>query len=137
MFPQTKGRRGNGGKRADLGGQYFRSAWEANYARYLNWLQARGQIVGWEFEPVTFEFPIRKGSRFYVPDFRVTEADGSVSFHEVKGWMDPRSATKLRRMAKYHPTVPVVLIGKDEYRAIARTMAAMLPGWEGGEARRD
>lgn len=136
-FPQTTGRRGAGGKRADLGGVYFRSSWEANYARYLTWLQAQGVIRSWEFEPETFEFPIRKGQRFYVPDFRVTEADGSVSYHEVKGWMDPRSATKLRRMAKYHPEVRIVLIGKDEYRAIARSMSRMLPGWEGGRARND
>lgn len=43
--------RARGGRRADIGPMYFRSAWEANYARYLNWLLARGEIDRWEYEP--------------------------------------------------------------------------------------
>ena len=132
MFPQTRTRRGHGGRRDDLGGLYVRSAWEANYARYLTWLQGRGMIASWSFEPTTFEFPVQRGSRFYTPDFLVVERDGSSSYHEVKGWMDPRSATKLRRMAKYHPEVRLVLIDKEAYRAIARDAAPFIPAWEGG-----
>lgn len=135
MFPQTRTRRGRGGRRDDLGGRYFRSAWEANYARYLNWLVARGEVREWSYEPETFEFPIKRGSRFYTPDFRVTERDGLVRYHEVKGWMDPRSATKLRRMARYHPGVPMVLVDKEAYRAIASSVSGMVPSWEGGTLR--
>ena len=59
-----------GGKRADLANRYFRSSWEAKWARYLNWLASLHEIWGWEYEPQTFEFvEIKKGTRFYTPDF--------------------------------------------------------------------
>jgi len=119
------------GKREDLGGLYFRSAWEANYARYLTWLQETGNIQAWAFEPDEFEFvAIKRGTRFYLPDFRVTNNDGSIEYHEIKGYMDATSATKLKRMAKYYPDVKVILIDKEGYRAIARQMRS-LPNWEG------
>jgi hypothetical protein len=132
QFPQTVSRRGRGGRRDDLGGQYFRSSWEANWARYLNWLKSIGEIRSWEFESKTFEFKgIKRGSRFYTPDFLVTNKDGSQEYHEIKGYMDARSATKLKRMKKYHPTVKVVLIDKGAYVATASKVCGLIPGWEG------
>jgi hypothetical protein len=119
-----------GGRRDDLGGRYFRSSWEANYARYLDWLVRLGVIKSWEFEPVTFEFPVKRGSRFYTPDFRVTELDGSNRFHEVKGWMDAKSATKLKRMEIHHPTVEIELVDSRTYRRIAKENAWAIPNWE-------
>lgn len=122
---------GRGGKREDLNGQYFRSSWEANYARYLNWLISIGEIQSWEFEPETFEFvKIKKGNRFYTPDFRITNNDGSIEFHEIKGYMDENSATKLKRMSKYYPDIKLVLIDKDAYRALAKSVRALITGWE-------
>lgn len=135
----TKGRviqsgrnvRSKAGRRSDIGNQYFRSAWEANYARYLNWLKARGEIKNWEYEPETFEFhKIKRGSRFYLPDFRVTNKNDSQEYHEVKGWMDQKSKTKLARMAKYYPKVPLILIDTTQYRSLARQVSAMIPNWE-------
>ena len=55
-------------------------------ARYLNWLISRGELVSWEYEPDTFEFvKIKRGSRFYTPDFKLKEMDGSTVYWEVKG----------------------------------------------------
>jgi predicted nucleic acid-binding Zn ribbon protein len=130
LFPQTKSRRGNGGKREDLDGLYVRSSWEANWARYLNWLQRLGEVSSWQFEPETFEFPVKRGARFYTPDFRVVRPDGSVEYHEVKGWMDQKSATKLKRMEKYHPHVKIILIDKETYRQVAVKVGGMIPYWE-------
>lgn len=122
---------GNGGKRADLGGLYVRSSWEANYARYLNWLVAQRQIASWEYEVDTFEFQkIKRGTRFYTPDFKIHNPDGSIEYHEIKGYMDKRSATKLRRMAKYYPAVKVVLIDGPVYKAIAKTACRLVDNWE-------
>lgn len=119
------------GRREDLDNIFFRSAWEANYARYLNWLKARGDIIGWEYEPVTFWFEkIRRGVRSYKPDFRVTEANQTY-FVEVKGWMDPKSKTKLARMKRYHPDVEVRLVGERQYREIASKLGRLISGWEG------
>lgn len=83
------------GKRADLGGQFFRSATEANYARFLNMFN-----VKWEYEPKEFEFyAIARGTRFYIPDFYLPDKDAWI---EVKGWMDSKSVIKLKRFKKYY-----------------------------------
>lgn len=120
-----------GGKRADLGDLYVRSAWEANYARYLNWLVEIGEIVEWEFEPDEFEFVgIKRGTRFYIPDFKIHNCDGTIEYHEVKGYMDAASATKLKRMAKYYPDVRVKVIDKKCYRALASQLRSVIPEWE-------
>jgi hypothetical protein len=123
--------RGSMGKREDLGGLYVRSSWEANYCRYLNWLIAQGQITKWEYEPDIFEFTkIKRGCRSYLPDFKITNLDGSIEYHEVKGWMDTKSITKLSRMAKYYPEIKLIIIAKDEYYAIRNSVKSFIPEWE-------
>ena len=120
-----------GGKREDLGGLYVRSSWEANYCRYLNWLVEIGQIVSWEFEPDTFEFVgIKRGTRFYTPDFKIVNSDGSIEYHEVKGYMDAKSKTKLKRMKKYYPDVKLIVIDSDAYKALARDVKNFITNWE-------
>lgn len=120
----------------EVGGKRFfaRSRWEANYARYLEFLKVNGEISEWEHEPETFWFEaIRRGSRSYLPDFRVTNKDGSVEYHEVKGWMDSRSRTKIRRMAKYHPLVKLVVRDTKWFRSNGVKLAGIIPGWETNE----
>ena len=130
-------RRSKIGKREDLDNQFFRSSWEANYARYLNWLLSIDEIQSWDYEPDTFEFhEIKRGTRFYTPDFKVTENNGQVIYHEVKGWMDPKSKTKLKRMAKYYPDVKLILIDKDAYYALARDVSSFIPNWERGSGKK-
>lgn len=117
----------------EIGGMriYARSRWEANYARYLEWLRINGSIQKWEHEPETFWFEaIKRGCRSYLPDFRVTENDGRIFYHEVKGWFDARSKTKLKRMAKYHPTVALRLIAAPWFKANERKLACLIPNWE-------
>lgn len=110
---------------------YYRSRWEANYARYLEWLKSRGEIKDWQHEPETFWFDaIKRGVRSYLPDFRVWENEGTSRLHEVKGWMDARSKTTLKRMAKYHPQETIILIRERDYNAIARKVGGMIEGWE-------
>lgn len=117
------------GKRDDLGGMFFRSAWEANYARYLDWLQQRGEIQRWQYEPETFVFHgVTRGVLTYTPDFKVYEGGGHV-FHEVKGWMDAKSKAKLKRMADHYPSERIIVIGPPEYRSIAK-WSGLIPMWE-------
>lgn len=98
---------------------YFRSGWEVNYARYLEFLKDNGKISKWEYEPDTFWFEkIKRGVRSYTPDFKVFNLDGTFEYHEVKGWMDKKSATKLKRMGIYHPQIKMVLIDKSVYKSI-------------------
>jgi hypothetical protein len=121
---------GRGGTREDLG-IYVRSSWEANWARYLNFLKARGEIIAWEYEADTFEFKgIKRGTTFYTPDFKVTEASGRIVYHEVKGYMTQEGRTKLKRMKKYYPHIIVELVDATRYRAMAKMASAIVPGWE-------
>lgn len=127
MYSRTKA-----GKRADLANRYFRSRWEANYARFLNWMQARGEIVAWEYECFTFWFEaIKRGTRCYTPDFRVVFPDGHHEWHEVKGWMDAASRVRLERMARYYPGEIVKVIGEDWFKQATKTgLAGAIPHWE-------
>ena len=114
-----------GGKR-----NYYRSGAESNYAYYLEWLKCQKQISDWEHEPHTFWFDgIKRGVVSYLPDFRVIEMSGAVVYHEVKGFMDSRSMTKIKRMAKYHPTVKLIVIDSKGYRALAKSVSSFVPGW--------
>lgn len=121
-----------GGKRF-----YARSRWEANYARVLQWRKENGVIVEWEHEPKTFWFEkILRGVRSYLPDFLVSLRGGAHEFHEVKGWMDPKSKTKLKRMKKYHPTERVVVIGKDFFKSRnTANFRLVIPDWEIGNGQ--
>ena len=118
---------------------YFRSRWEANYARYLEFLRTHGEIVGWEHEPQTFWFEkIRRGVRSYLPDFRVTlkckEENllklPDFEYHEVKGWMDARSRTTINRMRIYHPNVKLVIIDKEWFKRTGKQMSGLITDWE-------
>lgn len=111
--------------------KFFRSKWEANYAHYLQWLKENKQIADWKHEPKTFWFEgVKRGCVSYLPDFCVTELSGAESYHEVKGWMDARSKTKIKRMAKYHPTVKLIVIDAKGYAALKKKCEVLVPGWE-------
>lgn len=111
--------------------KFFRSSWEANYARYLEMLRQRGEIISWEHEPAAFKFAV-EGTKCtsYLPDFRITHLGGSVEFHEVKGWKDADSMLKLERMVIYHPLVFVKVIDKAWFSANARDLKNQIPDWE-------
>lgn len=117
----------------EIGGyrKYYRSRWEANYARYLEYLRIRGEITDWAHEPTTFWFEgIRRGVNNYLPDFRVVYPERGEEYHEVKGWMDSKSATKIKRMGRYHPDVKLVIIDRKIYSGLEREFGKIIEGWE-------
>ena len=131
--PQNTFTRGKGGKRFDLNNQYFRSRYEANYARYLNFLIANnGGIVRWEYEADTFWFEkIKRGVRSYTPDFKVYLTEGGVEYHEVKGWDYAKGITARKRMALYHPLVKLILVDEGFFKALTRQgIDKLIEGWE-------
>ena len=121
-----------GGRREDLGVTYFRSSWEANYARYLNFLIRLGAVEKWDFEPTTFWFDgVRRGTNSYKPDFRVFYKNDPIpEYIELKGWVVAKDKTKWRRMAKYHPDIKLVIIKAKEYYAIQKKWASSIQNWE-------
>lgn len=106
---------------------YFRSKWEANYALFLDFLIEKGEIKDWQFEPDVFMFEeIKLGTRSYRPDFKVFNKDGSFEYHEVKGYMDSKSKTKLKRMAKYYPEFKLVLVDSVYYRDLIKKLKGII-----------
>ncbi len=86
---------------------------ELQYARMLEKKKELGLIKDFEHEPRVFWFlEIKRGIRCYLPDFRVDNLDGSCEWHEVKGYMDSKSATKIKRFRKYYPEEKLVVFMK-------------------------
>jgi hypothetical protein len=105
---------------------FFRSKWEANYALYLDFLIDCKEIIKWEFEPDTFMFgKIKLGIRSYTPDFKVFNNNSSHEYHEVKGYMDSKSKTKLKRFAKYYPDEKLILIDGPQYNLLKKQIGKL------------
>jgi hypothetical protein len=121
-----------GGHREDLNGTYFRSAWEANYARYLNLLVKMKVVEYWAFEPETFWFEnIRRGTRSFLIDFKVKYANEDKPVYvEIKGYMDKKSKTKISRFRKYYPQHRLEVIGAKEYYALRDRWSSAISTWE-------
>ena len=110
---------------------YFRSRWEANYARYLQFLKEHAQIQDWEHEPETFWFlEIKRGVRSYLPDFKVFNKDGTHYFVEVKGYYDAKSLTKIKRFKKYYPKEKLYLVDTKWFTTNNAKLSGLILGWE-------
>ena len=55
---------------------------------------------------------IKRGTTNYKPDFLVTFPSGNSEWFEVKGFMDSKSKTKIKRMAKYYPNEKLNIVDK-------------------------
>lgn len=110
---------------------FLRSKWEANYARYLHFLKKNDLISDWEHEPETFWFlNIKRGVRSYLPDFKVTRKDGTHYWVEVKGYMDPKSSTKIKRFNKYYKNEELIVISKDWFKLNSSKLSKLIQSWE-------
>lgn len=80
----------------DIPGIVFRSLWERNFCRILILHK-----IDWEFEPQSFIFPPNKNGRVeaYLPDFYLKTDE----WVEIKGWLDAKGRSKLRRFKKHYP----------------------------------
>lgn len=107
---------------------FVRSKWEGQYAAYLEQLKTMRQISDWEHEPRTFWFDgIKRGTVSYKPDFLVRRLDGSHYWVEVKGHMDSKSNTKIKRFHKYFPDETLIVIDSkwfSRYGSIAQLLLA-------------
>jgi len=95
------------GFRQDLG-HYVRSSWEADFARVLKYLG-----VQYQYEARRFTLLRADGATLtYAPDFLVPE---SGCFYEIKGWMDDRSAEKIRLFREQYPAETLIIIDKTQF----------------------
>jgi len=119
--------------KATFGGKchFYRSLWEHNYARFLEWQKAGGHILKWDYEPKRFCFKhfYNRAPYDYLPDFRITNTDGSHEWHEVKGFLNSKSKTKISRFEKHYPEEgSIILIDKSWFSKMS-TLSALVPGW--------
>jgi len=116
----------------DIGGvrKYYRSKWEANYARFLESQKNNGDIKNWSHESHTFWFyNIKRGVRSYLPDFEVELNDGTNEYREVKGYYTRRTITIFRRMKKYYPNTTVKIIDGEWFKN-NKNLKFFISGWE-------
>lgn len=118
--------RTKGGIRKDLG-QYFRSSWEANVARILNY-----KNIEWEYESKRFYFNDKsEGVLSYQPDFYLPQFNKWI---EVKGWMDNKSKIRLKRFSIEYPdeNKNLILIDEHFYNNIQKEFKDVIAYWEDG-----
>lgn len=110
---------------------YSRSKWERNFARYLEYLKMMKEILLWQYEPEIFYFEgIKRGTTNYKPDFCVHGIDGKIYWYEVKGFMDPKSATKIKRFRKYFPEKTIYVVDKDWFKRHEHITSVFIKDWE-------
>lgn len=76
---------------------------ETQYGLHLCKLRDAGAILEYSFEVETLKIGEKRCS--YTPDFRVIMPDGTIEFHEVKGFWRDDARVKLKAAAAQHPYV--------------------------------
>jgi len=113
------------GKRKDLNNQFFRSSWESNIARLLNY-----NYIEWKYEFKRFYFDESvNGVASYQPDFYLPEFDKWI---EVKGWMDEKSKIRLQLFKDQYPEEfsKLILIDEDFYNELRDEISPFIDNWE-------
>lgn len=107
--------------RADLG-HFCHSKWEANYCRYLLWINKK-----YKYEPKTFILFLPNGIKTsYTPDFLVENSE----WQELKGWEDRSELKKWILFQQQYPNEKFVLISRDKYKSIEKLYQYIIPNWE-------
>lgn len=79
---------------------------EAAYHAILHSAQLAGTVLQFDFEPESLRIADRTT---YTPDFRVIRPDGTVEFHETKGFWEDDARVKFKVCSALHPYVFVAL----------------------------
>lgn len=110
-----------GGFREDLQ-TGFKSTWEANMARILNY-----HSIKWEYENTFKSFSTELGA--YIPDFRIYKGN-EIQIIEVKGRWDFRSVKKVSSALSQVKEEKVIIIDSDFYYLLDQKYKSIIPHWE-------
>lgn len=106
------------GYRKDLNAS-FRSTWEANIARILNF-----ENINYEFESHKFTLQNDKKTMTYIPDFYLPDTD---TYIEVKGyWRN----YKVQLFRQQYPNKFLVIIDKPIYMILKKEYMSKIKMWE-------
>lgn len=115
--------RGRAGKRKDLDDMYFRSSWEANYARVLKCSQ-----IDYYFEQKSFLIDLPNGGKSrYTPDFYLPQHD---KFIEVKGYWMPNARIKYILFKKQYPNIKIEILDGEKYNQLKEEYKELIKEWE-------
>lgn len=129
---QPRAYKSNQGYRV-VGGRkiYFKSGWEVNFAIYCEFLKKKFVIIDWLYEPATFWYNnIKRGVRSYKPDFKIIRENGTHYWVEVKGYMDAKSKTKIKRFNKYYPEEELHVVDRNWFIRTQRELPLLTQSWE-------
>lgn len=115
--------RGKAGKRKDLDNVYFRSTWEANFARVLRLMK-----VEYQFEPNIFWLKRSDGADIsYTPDFYLSKTN---EYIEVKGyWMDD-AKMKFDLFRNQYPDIKIKVVDSPKYKMYEKRFKHQIEEWE-------
>lgn len=117
------------GVRPDIGPQEFRSSWEANFARLMNYLD-----IEWSYEPHRF---FLSNSISYLPDFELKSPNPwNTKWIEIKGLWNRGDKAKLRYFMSKYPEEKIKVIARKEYAKLIKQYSKIIPNWEGYSGRK-
>lgn len=96
---------------------YFRSSWEANFARILDLLN-----INWQYEKER----ILLKSCSYLPDFYLPKFNVYI---EVKGYSLDNNR-KLRELIQVHPNFPIKIVDSEVYSKLENQYSNLIKNWE-------
>lgn len=110
---------------------YFRSLWEHNYACFLEWQCSEKRLLSWEHEPKRFSFKDKylRPPYDYLPDFKVTYSTGVWEWHEVKGFLNGKSKSKIKRFEKHFPREGAITLIDKRWFSNTGNYSLVIPGW--------
>jgi hypothetical protein len=85
---------------------------ELAYAKHLDLLKLAGEVRWWAFNAVRLRIADGQKVAWYRPDFFIEFADGTLAFHETKGFEREAAMVRLKVAAGIVP-IPFVLVKKD------------------------
>lgn len=97
---------------------YFRSTWEANFARTLNYSN-----IKWEYE----KHRIYLSNCSYLPDFYLPDL---ALYIEVKGARFGNKDKKLEMLYKEKPNFPIKVIDGEVYNILKKKYYTLISNWE-------
>ncbi|MBS3938778.1 MAG: hypothetical protein KGZ50_09455 [Peptococcaceae bacterium] len=100
--------------------EVFRSSWEANFARILNFKQ-----IPWKYEPQMFSLKLEQHSTVYMPDFHLPD----IGYVELKGKWDAAGLRKVMLFRQQYPDLPLYTIDGDMMMSLDELYSTKVPGW--------
>lgn len=87
---------------------------ETEYGLLLRARQTNGEILWYDFEPLTFRLAPKTR---YTPDFIIQRQDGSLEAHEVKGFWRDDARVKIKVAARLFPWLKFIAVKKGKQGA--------------------